>query len=84
VTDYVEAPIDNWIAGFDGRVLEIFTGYREGSTRYHVSLLVDLKIEGNTLAASFQRREGGMWPFNEDQRPQVEALVAAVNAARGV
>ena len=84
MADYFEAPIDNWIVGFDGRVLEIFTGYREGSMRYHVGLMVDLKIDGNTLTASFQRREGGIWPFNEDQRAQVEALVAAVNAARGV
>jgi hypothetical protein len=83
MSDYIEVPIDNWVAGFDGRVLEIFSGYLEGSTRYHVGLMVGFEIDGNTLTASFKRREGGFWPFKEDQRPQVEALVAAVNAARG-
>ena len=34
--------------------------------------------------ASFLRSEKGVWPFDEDQRGNVEALVAAVNAARAV
>jgi hypothetical protein len=84
MTDYVEAPIDNWIAAFDGRVLEIFTPYREGSMRYYVMLMVGCEIDGDTLTASFQRSEKGFWPFREEQRPQVESLVEAINAARGV
>ncbi len=84
MSTYIEAPIDNWIASFDGRVLEIFTPYRDGSMRYHVGLLVGFEIDGNTLTASFLRSEKGFWPFNEDQRGNVEALVAAVHAARGV
>ncbi|MDX6665126.1 MAG: hypothetical protein QOG68_1332 [Solirubrobacteraceae bacterium] len=83
MTSYIEAPIDNWMAGFDGRVLEVFTPYREGSMRYHVGLLVGCEISGSTLTATFQRNEQGLWPFNEDQRGQVEALVAAINAAAG-
>jgi hypothetical protein len=84
MADYIEAQIDDWFVGFDGRVLEIFTGYREGSMRYHVGLMTGFQIDGNTLTANFQRKEGGFWPFNEDQRGQVEALVAAVNSARSV
>ena len=84
MADYIEAPIDNWIASFDGRVLEIFTPYLDGSMRYYVGLLVGLEIDGNTLTASFLRSEKGFWPFNEDQRGEVETLVAAVNAARSV
>jgi hypothetical protein len=84
VADYIEAPIANWIASFDGRVLEIFTPYLDGSTRYYVGLLVGFEIDGTTLTASFLRNEKGFWPFNEDQRGKVEALVAAVNTARGV
>jgi hypothetical protein len=84
MTDSVEAPIDNWVAAFDGRVLEIFTPYSAGSMRYHVGLMVGFEINGNTLTATFQRSEQGFWPFNEDQRAKVEALVAAVSAARGV
>jgi hypothetical protein len=49
--------------------------------RYHVGLLVGFEIDGSTLTASFLRSEKGFWPFNEDQRGKVEALVAAVNAA---
>ena len=52
--------------------------------RYYVGLLVGFGIDGNTLTASFLRSEKGFWPFNEDQREMVVALVAAVNAARGV
>ena len=83
VTEYTEAPLDNWIASFDGRVLEIFTPYLDGSMRYYVGLMVGFEIDGNTLTATFLRSEKGFWPFNEDQREKVEALVTAVNAARG-
>jgi hypothetical protein len=84
MTAYLEAPLDSWMASFDGRVLEIFTPYRAGSMRYYVDLLVACAIDGNVLTATFQRSETGLWPFNEDQRGQVEALVAAINSARGV
>jgi hypothetical protein len=72
------------MASFDGRVLEIFTPYREGSMRYYVDLMVGCAIDGNILTVTFQRSETGLWPFNEDQRAQVEALVAAIGAARAV
>ncbi|MCW3065288.1 MAG: hypothetical protein JWN32_2460 [Solirubrobacterales bacterium] len=84
MTNYVEAPIDDWIAACDGRVLEIFTPYREGSMRYYVTLMVGCEIDGNTLTVSFQRSEKGFWPFREEQRPQVETLVGLINSARGV
>jgi hypothetical protein len=84
MTNYIEAPIDNWVAAFDGRVLEVFTPYREGSMRYYVALIVGCEIDGSTLTVTFQRRGQGLWPFNEDQRAQVETLVEAINAARGV
>ena len=84
MTDQIEVPLDNWVASFDGRVLEIFTPYQQGSMRYRVSLLVDLSIDGNTLTAEFARRDRGFWPFRDEQRAGVEQLVAAVNAARGV
>jgi hypothetical protein len=84
MADYIEAPLDNWIASSDGRVLEIFTPYLDGSMRYYAGLLVWFEIDGNTLTASFLRMEKGFWPFNEDQREKVEALVAAVNAACNV
>jgi hypothetical protein len=84
MTDFVEAPIDNWMASFDGRVLEIFTPYRDGSMRYYVDLMVGCTIDGNILTVTFQRSETGLWPFNEDQRAQVQALVTAISAARGV
>jgi hypothetical protein len=82
MTDILEAPIDTWIASFDGRVLEIHTPYKDGSMRFHARLLVSCAIDGNMLKVGFQRSEMGFWPFNEDQRPQVEALVQAVEAAR--
>jgi hypothetical protein len=78
----IEAPIDNWMASFDGRVLEIFTPYLDGSSRYYAKLMVGCEIDGTVLTVSFERSEKGFWPFNEEQRPQVEALVAAVRAAR--
>lgn len=81
--ELIEAPIDNWVASFDGRVLEIFTPHKEGSMRFYVRLLEHCAIDGNVLSVVFQRREQGFWPFNEDQRAQVEALVQAVQAARG-
>jgi len=44
---------------FDGRVLEVFTPYREGSMRYHAALMVDCRIAGTTLTVDFQRPEVG-------------------------
>ena len=78
----VDIPITNWLASFDGRVFEVFSPYQEGSVRYHVHLMVDFKIDGNVLTANFVRNDIGLWPFTEDQRPAVEALVAEVNAVR--
>jgi hypothetical protein len=69
VSDVIEAPIDNWLASFDGRVLEIFTPYREGSMRYHAALMVDCRIDGTTLTVDFQRREVGLGPFKPEQLP---------------
>jgi hypothetical protein len=83
MAELIQAPIDNCIAAFHGRVLEIFTPYLNGSSRYDVRLMVGCEIDGSVLTASFQRSEKGYWPFNEDQRTQVQALVDAVNAARG-
>ena len=71
--DVVEAPIDNWLASFDGRVLEVFTPYREGSMRYHAALMVDCRIAGTTLTVDFQRPEVGLWPFRPEQLTQVTA-----------
>jgi hypothetical protein len=82
VSDVLDVPIDNWVASFDGRVLEIFTPYREGSTRYYAGLIVDCRIDGAALTVDFQRNDVGLWPFREEQRPQVEALVAALATAR--
>jgi hypothetical protein len=79
MSDVIEASIDNWLASFDGRVLEIFTPYREGSMRYHAALMVDCRIDGTTLTVDFQRREVGLWP---EQLPQVTALVDAIRATR--
>jgi hypothetical protein len=59
MSDVIEASIDNWLASFDGRVLEIFTPYRQGSMRYHAALMVDCRIDGTTLTVDFQRREQG-------------------------
>jgi hypothetical protein len=84
VSDYIEAPISNWLAAFDGRVLEIFTADRTGSARYHVSLMAACEIDGSMLTATFQRKQQGFWPFADDQRAQVESLVVAINAARGI
>jgi len=84
MTNYIDAPIDNWHASFDGRVLEVFTPYREGSMRYFVDLMVGCSIDGNTLTVNFQRNQVGLWPFTEDQRAQVEKLVGVINDARGV
>jgi hypothetical protein len=78
----IEAPIDNWIASFDGRVLEVFTPYQQGSMRYYARLLADCRIDGSVLTVTFERRDQGLWPFREDQRAQVEALVQAVNSVR--
>ncbi|MEA2169873.1 MAG: hypothetical protein QOF76_3173 [Solirubrobacteraceae bacterium] len=81
--ELIEVPLDNWLASFDGRVLEVFTPYRDGSMRYRAALMVDCLIDGSMLTVEFQRKEKGFWPFNDDQRPGVEALVQAVNTARG-
>jgi hypothetical protein len=78
----VDVPVGNWLVSFDGRVFEVFSPYREGSVRYHALLMVDFRIDGSTLTADFQRADIGLWPFTEDQRPGVEALVAQVNDAR--
>ena len=82
MADVIEAPIDNWIAAFDGRVLEIFTPYKEGSIRFHARLMLRCWIDGKVVTVDFQRSDRSFWPFNENQRPQVEALVQAVEAAR--
>jgi hypothetical protein len=82
VSDFIEVPIDNWIAGFDGRVLEIYTPYQNGSMRFHARLMVRCWLDGNLLTIEFARRERGFWPFTPEQRPQIEALVEAVEAAR--
>lgn len=82
MSEVIEAPIDNWLASFDGRVLEVFTPYREGSMRYHAALMVDCRIDGTTLAIDFQRREVGLWPFRPEQLAQVTNLVNAVRGAR--
>ena len=83
MADLIEAPLDNAIATFDGRVLEVFTIHRAGSVRYHVSLLSDCTIDGNILTVTYRDRDAGFWPFDEQQRPAVEALVQAMTAARG-
>jgi len=82
MSSVIEASINNWLASFDGRVLEIFTPYREGSMRYHAALMVDCRIDGTTLTVDFTRREIGLWPFRPEQLPQVTALVEAIRAAR--
>ena len=82
MSDLIEAPIDNWLASFDGRVLEIFTPYREGSMRYHAALMVDCRVDGTTLTVDFQRREVGLWPFKPEQLAQVTVLVEAIAAVR--
>jgi hypothetical protein len=82
VTAPVELWVGNWLASFDGRVFEVFSPYQEGSTRYHVMLMVDFRIDGSTLTADLQRNDIGLWPFTEEQRPAVESLVAQVAAVR--
>jgi hypothetical protein len=82
MSDYIEVPIDSWIAGFDGRVLEIFTPYQAGSMRFHVRLIEGCRLDGNLLTVDFARRDRGFWPITADQRPRVDALVQAVEAAR--
>jgi len=82
VTGLIEVPLADWVASFDGRVLEIFTPYQQGSMRYRVTLLVNFWIDGNTLTAEFARRDRGFWPFRDEQRAGIEQLVAAVEAAR--
>jgi hypothetical protein len=81
-TELIEAQIGDWVASFDGRVLEIFTPYKAGSMRFYVRLLEGCAIDGDVLTVSFQRREQGFWPFRDDQRAQIEALVRAIEAAR--
>jgi hypothetical protein len=83
MADVLDIALDDWVASFDGRVLEIFTPYRDGSMRYYAGLMVDCRIDGTTLTVDFQRSEVGLWPFREEQRGQVEALVAAIATARG-
>ena len=80
--DLIEVPISGWIASFDGRVLEIFTPYKEGSMRYYVRLLEGCAIDGNVLTVTFRRRDQGLWPFEDGEREGVQRLVAAVEAAR--
>jgi hypothetical protein len=82
VADIRWVPLTGWLAAFDGMVFEVFSPYQEGSVRYAVMLMVDFGIDGNVLTARFQRNDIGLWPFDEAQRPGVEALVAAVNAVR--
>jgi hypothetical protein len=82
VADIRWVPLTGWLAAFDGMVFEVFTPYQDGSARYAVMLMVDFRIDGNVLTAQFQRNDIGLWPFDEAQRPEVEALVAAVNAVR--
>jgi hypothetical protein len=78
----LEVPIDNWIASFDGRVLEVFTPYQQGSMRYHARLLQNCAIDGNVLTVVFQRQDRGLWPFREEQRAGVERLVQAIEQVR--
>ena len=84
MADLIEVPLDEWVASFDGRVLEIFTPYQQGSMRYRVTLLVNCWIDGNTLTIEFARKDRGFWPFRDEQRAGIERLVTAVEAARGV
>jgi hypothetical protein len=80
--ELIEAAIDDWVASFDGRVLEVFTPYKDGSMRFYVGLMQSCSIDGTILKVGFARRDEGFWPFREEQRTQVEALVQAVEAAR--
>lgn len=82
MNELIEAPIDNWIASFDGRVLEILTPHMRGSLRYHVKLISQCSLDGNVLKVVFPDRDNGLWPFRDFQRQQVEALVWAVELAR--
>jgi hypothetical protein len=82
MSDPIETPLGDWIASFDGRVLEVFTPYQEGSMRYFVRLLEGCAIDGNVLTVSFRRRDQGFWPFQESQREGVQRLVQAIIAAR--
>jgi hypothetical protein len=68
MADVLEVPIDNWIAAFNGRVLEIFTPYKEGSVRYHARLTKRCWIDGNVLTLDLERNDRSFWPFNDDQR----------------
>lgn len=82
MTAPVDVPLGEWLCSFDGRVFEVYVPYPEGSVRYHVLQLVDFRIDGSTLTADFRRKDIGLWPFTEEQRPGIEALVAEVNAVR--
>jgi hypothetical protein len=82
MADYLEVPLQDWLATFDGRVLEVHTGRQVGSMRYHVLLMTGFHIDGNILTVNLQHQEIGAWPFLEQQRPFVMQLVDAVNAAR--
>jgi hypothetical protein len=82
VAEPFTVPAGGWLFSFDGRVFEVFSPYQEGSTRYHVGLMVNFWIDGSTLTANLQRNDIGLWPFTEAERAGVEELVAQVSQAR--
>jgi hypothetical protein len=78
----IEAPMVNSLAAFDGRVLEVFLPYTEGSVRYHVSHIRRCWIDDTILMVQLDRNDRGMWPFSEPDRPRMQAMVAAIERLR--
>jgi hypothetical protein len=73
----IEAPVRDGLVVWDGRVLEVFA--MDMSLRYAGSLMPKVEIDGDMIKFTLKDTTIKFWFFDEGQRPQVEALVAAVS-----
>ncbi len=77
----IEASLCGWLASFDGRTLELFSPYCEGSVRHHLRLIAGFAIEDDALILRLSHFEECVWPFEASERDQVARLVSALAAA---
>jgi hypothetical protein len=74
----IEAPVRDGVVVFDGRVLEVFS--MDMSLRWMGSVMPRVEIDGDMLKLTLKDTTIKFWFFDDAQRPQVEALVAAVSS----
>jgi hypothetical protein len=78
----LEAQLTDATLVFDGNVLELFQITPEGSSRYLRRFLPALKAEGGFLYFTHPDRSVRPYGYPPEEEAAVQALIAAVAAAR--